>query len=163
MPGHEDQIEREVSQSLAQVLALLSSDGETAELRDQKRHPFPVLHRIAPRHDVKLPNEQDFFQVKCYDMSAAGVSFLLAGPPSFERLVFAFVVSPEATHYFGAEVVHVTPVRVSHSGSLERIEEEPSQPKRARFFASSGRRMFLVGCRMTERLGTKPTSRLWLR
>ena len=99
--------------------------------------------------------------MKCYDVSAGGASFLLAGRPSFRRLVFAFVISPETTHYLGAEVVHATAVRVSRSGSLKRIDEESNA---AQDYSSenSGRRMFLVGCRITDRLGTKPTNRSWL-
>ena len=77
------------------------------------------------------------------------------------RVVFALVVASETT-YVGAEVAHVTAVRVSRSGSLERIENEASRTEQVCSLENGERRMFLVGCRITTRLGTKPTSRLWL-
>jgi hypothetical protein len=132
-----------------------------AELRRHIRHPFPALQRIAPRDGAELPRERDFFRVRFYDLSEAGASFLLAGPPSFKRLVLALVASSEDTTYFGAEVVHVTPVRVSWSGALERIDNEESPAKQQCSLENRGRRMFLVGCRVTERLGTFPTKKLW--
>ena len=118
-----------------------------------------VLQRIAPRHSAELPQDDVFFPVKCYDVSAGGASFLLAGPPSFDRLVFAFDIAEESTTYIAADVVNVTDVRISRSGSLTRLEDEASPTKPVSSLANRGRHMFLVGCRFTERLGTKPSSR----
>lgn len=158
MPDQEDQVAKEASQPTVQAS---SSNGDMAELRQHERYPFPAMHRIAPRHGVELPKDGDFFQVKFYDLSGGGFSFLLAGPPSFKQVVVALVI-PKTTTFLGAEVAHFTAVRVSRSGSLERIDNEASDTKQESSLENGGRRMFLVGCRITERLGTKPTNRLWL-
>jgi hypothetical protein len=151
MPEHEEQIDREGLQATAQLLACVPNHDDTAEARRYERHPFPALQRIAPWQGTELPAEREFFQVKCYDLSRGGVSFLLASRPSFKRVVFALVVASETT-YVGADVVHVTAVRVSRSGLLERIENEASQTKQKGSLENDGRHMFLIGCRITKRL-----------
>jgi hypothetical protein len=161
MPEHEDQIDMDALQATAQLLACLPNHDDKAEARRYERHPFPAVQRIAPWQGTELPAEREFFQVKCYDLSRGGISFLLASRPSFQRVVFALVVASETT-YVGAEVAHVTAVRVSRSGSLERIENEASRTEQVCSLENGERRMFLVGCRITTRLGTKATSKLWL-
>jgi hypothetical protein len=140
MPEHEDQIDSEALQATAQLLACSPNNDDSAETRRYERHPFPALQRIAPWQGSELPAEREFFQVKCYDLSRGGISFLLASPPSFKRVVFALVLSSETT-YIGAEVAHVTAVRVSRSGSLERIENDAGEANPKSSLENDGRHM----------------------
>ncbi len=162
MPDDNDHSHTAPSRPAAQLPACSSGFDDRDELRHHPRYVFAGLQRIAPRYAMELPNDEDFFQVKCYDLSRGGISFLLAGPPSFKRLAVALVCSSKDTIYLGAEVMHFTAVRVLRSGPLKHIGNEASDTDRGWSDEDGGRRMVLVGCRITEHLGTRSTNRLWM-
>ncbi|MGA2035723.1 MAG: PilZ domain-containing protein [Thermoguttaceae bacterium] len=91
------------------------------ERRRHFRRAYPFIQMLAPYNGKELPRRREFRPVQCQDLSAAGISFILASPPSFEYAVIALGVAPE--------LIYVT-VRVTHCNSRPGATDE-----------------FLVGCR----------------
>jgi hypothetical protein len=129
---------------------------EPAERRRTARHPFSVVQWIAPRRGSHFPDDHEFLEVRCHDLSRAGFSFFLPIRPDFRALVAAFG-TPGQLVYVGAEVLRCHSVLVYPSGELERIDPGDggaSQGPRSQ----TARPMVLVACQFTKRL-TKPPER----
>lgn len=121
------------------------------ERREGFRKPFPILQRIAPCHDGKVPPDSAFTEVRCHDLTQKGFSFFLPRPPCFDRLIVAFGERPRCI-YLVAEVLHCNEVTVDEATPRETpspcclsraaggppVETPPS--------------VVLVGCRFVERL-----------
>lgn len=82
---------------------------ETPERRRHDRRPFQCIQMVAPCVDGKLPKLSQFRDVRCYDISPGGFSFLLGTRPGFEDLVAAFGAN-NSRLYLRARVRHVTPI-----------------------------------------------------
>ncbi|GAB6167082.1 hypothetical protein JCM19992_30820 [Thermostilla marina] len=80
------------------------------ERRSSPRLAFPYTQRIAPVFGGVIPSRRRFFEVRCRDISAGGISFLLESPPEFESLVVA-LGHPPAESFFTARVVRVQECR----------------------------------------------------
>lgn len=83
--------------------------GETPDRRRHDRRPFQCIQMVAPCLEGKLPKLSHFRDVRCYDISPGGFSFLLGTRPSFEDLVAAFGAN-NSRLYLRARVRHVTPI-----------------------------------------------------
>jgi hypothetical protein len=66
---------------------------------------------IAPCIGGQLPTMDQFREVRCYDISPAGFSFLLSTRPNFEELVATFGLASSARLYLRAVIRHVTPIQ----------------------------------------------------
>lgn len=98
-----------------------------AERRTSQRKLFPYRQQIAPFDDGIVPPRHTFAQVRCWDISAGGISFLLDEPPPYKRVVV--VLGGSATEVLmSADVVRV----------IELVEEDVNG--------------YLVGCRFTGKL-----------
>jgi hypothetical protein len=130
--------------------------NQPAERRRGMRHPFPARQRIAPRRGTDFPPDREFVEVRCYDLTRAGFSFLLPAEPGFTSLVAAFG-NPSETIYVAAEVVRCESVLLYASGGVERVVDAPGHgdPGPEEGEATP---MVLVACRFTERL-EKPRGR----
>ena len=125
--------------------------GEAAERRGDHRRSFRSTQRIALQHGPGIPDESEFIDVRCHDLTGSGFSFLLSGPPKFDALVAAFGPPPHSI-YIAARVSHCDKVLVHSSGVVERVDDCRQQTGRQ---ASTGRDatpMVLVGCRFVKRL-----------
>jgi len=112
--------------NLMHEMAKLVPGKEGAERRREPRSDFPSVERIAPMRGSNVPDESEFFEVKCRDLTRNGFSFFLSDRPDFDSLVVALATPPE-TIYVVAEVTH-----------SNRVQSDT--PK------------FAVGCRFVRRM-----------
>ena len=127
-------------------------EGKPSERRGRPRHPFWAIQRVAPKIGCGVPAESEFFEVRCFDLSMTGFSFLLSSPPPFEAVVVALAEDSKVTYLTG-EIVHCRKVMVCPSGQVRRITEADS-PERV--CSARGIPMVLVGVRFVERLPGPP-------
>jgi hypothetical protein len=132
---------------------LTSSAGEDqpTERRSQRRQAFLSSQRIAPRRGPGVPDESQFVEVPCYDLSRGGFSFLLPRRPDFDSLAVAFGTPPEVL-YMAAEVSHCGDVLVHSSGEVKPLGVPPSQLDDGDRDDPTAVPMVLVGCRFSGRL-----------
>lgn len=129
--------------NLIHHLVGISPQGKNAERRRQRREPFPTVQRIAPRREQRTPDESDFIEVVCHDLTRGGFSFFLPDKPDFDLLVAAFS-GAAGVIYAGAEVVRYEGVLTNASGLVRRVASRPID--------RDAKPMVLVRCRFTERL-----------
>jgi hypothetical protein len=79
---------------------------EIAERRTGRRRTFSCLQWLAPYHDGKLPEVEEFSRVQCVDLSSSGFSFLADESAQFEYIVVGLGNPP--TLFLSAEVVRRT-------------------------------------------------------
>lgn len=100
-----------VEESVADELG--SETGETHPLphegRTSQRRDFPYRQKIASLSGGARPTWDDFFEVRCSDLSGGGISLLCEEPPPFNELVVALGRPPTLTH-LAAKVVYVREV-----------------------------------------------------
>ena len=124
---------------------------ECAERRKQPRRAYKSVQRIAPRRGPNLPEESEFFDVPCQDLTRSGFSFLMPAAPDFAALVAAFG-NPPNTLCVGAEVSHCEDVLVYPSGAVQPVKGRAAHVTYREPGGELGEPMVLVGCRFTERL-----------
>jgi hypothetical protein len=124
---------------------------EPAERRANRRHRFPVVQRIAPRRGDRFPEEDEFVEVRCYDLTRTGFSFFFPMRPDFSSLVASFQV-PGQTISIGAEVARCDSVLVDSSGEVERIDEHHEYVRGRDLERDLATPMILVFARFTARL-----------
>lgn len=124
---------------------------EPAERRDGARRPFGGVQRIAPRRGTYFPADDEFVEVRCYDLTRAGFSFFLPIRPDFDKLVAAFGTPPEVL-YVAADVSRCDDVLVYPSGQVEHIHGRADRAAGQDARSHTARPMILVFCRFTERL-----------
>jgi len=123
-------------------------DRKGPERRGRPRFPFQVIQRVARKSGAGVPDDSEFFEVRCFDLSRTGFSFLLSNPPPFDAVVAALEGSSQVT-YVAGEIVHCRKVTVYPSGQVSPLIEGDS-PKPSRH--AQGTPMVLVGVRFVERL-----------
>ena len=132
--------------------------GESEESRERRclpRTPYDARQRVARRDGPGIPDDSEFHEVRCHDISQSGFAFLFPTRPAFQSLVVAFGLPPTVI-YVAAEVAHCTRALVFPSGRVKRLRQ--SLPAGAVQAAepdsedAEGRPMILVGCRFRERL-----------
>ena len=140
--------------------AAMISNAQAGQLLSGVRVPFSAVQRIAPLRGNRLPDDSEFFPVRCCDLATGGISFLMASRPTFTELVIAFGNPPDVT-YLAAEVVHCTDVLAQPSGQWERVghrmagaddpsDNTPHVPQSGE--TPSGETMVQIGCRFTRRM-----------
>ena len=100
---------------------------KTEERRRHGRKQFAAMQFIAPCVKGRLPTPSAFREVRCFDVSSAGFSYLTDAFPDTDSLVVEFGVPPSLI-YLSARVVHCT--RLSEAGDTQ----------------------YKIGCRFTGRL-----------
>ena len=113
--------------NLMHEMGNLVPDKKGAERRSEARSDFPSIERIAALRGPDVPDESEFFEVKCRDLTKNGFSFFLPDRPDFDLLVVA-LGKPPALTYFAARVVRVAET------------EQDGKPS------------YLVGCRFSGRV-----------
>ncbi len=89
----------------------LTTPVQSRDERLHDRHAYQRIQRIAPVFGGRAPDETAFGEVRCFDLSATGFSYLTTTPPESDQLVIALGMPPHVTH-FKAEVVHETAYRL---------------------------------------------------
>jgi hypothetical protein len=79
--------------------------------RGEARFTFTASQRVAPLARGKLPLLDEFINVRCYDLSRKGFSFLLPQPPTYDAIV-AELTLPGQRVYLKARVKHITGMTV---------------------------------------------------
>jgi len=130
-------------------------DDQGVERRSQKRSAYRVAQRIAPWDGAKFPDEGEFVQVRCHDLTRAGFSFLTPTEPRFRTFVVEFGVPPDVL-YLAAQVLRSVPVICYPSGTVTRMSGPNDVATLRGEPGEKGQPMFLVGCRLTRRL-RRPT------
>jgi hypothetical protein len=121
--------------------------------RDRRQHArkaYRAIQRMAPWSGDVFPDEDDFFDVACRDLTQAGFSFLLPTEPDFTLLVAEFGKGADAI-CVAAEVLRAAGVLLYPGGNVEPRRNASARAK------SKGRRkggipMFLIGCRFVRRI-----------
>lgn len=87
---------------------------EGAATEDGRRHPrsaYPRLQMVAPVIAGRPPEQGDFREVRCLDLSAGGISFLTTEVPESGQYIVALGTPPNVIH-LTAEVVRDAPQRL---------------------------------------------------
>ena len=137
--------------NLVHQLAAVSRQRATEDRRGRRRHSFQSIQRIALPRGAGVPDEAEFIEVQCHDLTREGFSFLLPSRPTFESIVAAFGAPPEAI-YVLAKVTRAVDVLVSVSGSVQPTTGQSDRAGRGAASDSTAQPMVLVGCRFVERL-----------
>jgi len=130
--------------------------GGDQDRRRRRRHPFVCNQWIAPMRDGRPPEAGEFFEVRCRDLNASGISFLLAEPPEFREFLVALNAPPE-TVYLEAVVLHWVGVFLWPSGRIERMQQARS-PHHEAGTTQGAVPMYQVGARFTRRLASLPSA-----
>ena len=104
-----------------------SATAEAKEHRSSPRHRFPYVQAVGPMIDGKVPPKDNFFSVRCKDLSGGGISIVLDNKPKFDHLVVALGVAPNLSHV---------------TAKVVRVE----------LFDDGGCTRYLVGCRFIGRV-----------
>lgn len=150
-------LDAEIDASFYNLVHQLSvaAGGPLGERRQERRSRFVATQRVALRRAPGLPDEAEFIEVQCHDLTRNGFSFFLPGEPSMRFLVVALGAPPNVI-YVSTRVTHTEQVLVYDSGLIERCGNG-SVPDDSK--ARSARRMVLVGCTFVERLTASTASR----
>lgn len=126
-----------------------------AERRDASRGSFSATQRIAPLRGGRFPEDSEFVDVLCRDLSTSGFSFLLPTAPDFAALVAAFGTPPNMI-YVAAEITHCTNVPIHRSGMIEDADDHATGTAPHDADGRPQKPVALVGCRFTKRLERPP-------
>jgi len=87
--------------------APIFTDGSPGgiDLREFQRIPYSTNHQIAPYRAGTIPPPDQFFPVRCYDISQGGFSFTTDRLPAMPSLVLGMKVR-DKTLYLTAQVVN---------------------------------------------------------
>jgi hypothetical protein len=64
------------------------------ERRGGRRHAYRCLQLIAPAHEARMPDQSEFRQVQCVDLSSNGFAYLATEEPPSDRLIVVLGVEP---------------------------------------------------------------------
>jgi hypothetical protein len=106
--------------------ALAGDQCTPAEQRAADRQQFDCQQLLAPFDGIRLPNQSEFRQVVCQDLSPGGFSFVMPNCVDFEEVVVALGQVP--FKFFTARVQNQSRIR------------------------QRGRFAYRVGCRFTGRI-----------
>ena len=137
--------------NLIHQLAGSLDQEKNTERRGEQRQPFQAVQRIALRRGPGVPDEPEFVDAQCHDLTCNGFSFLLPNTPNFDSLVVAFGTPSDAI-YVAAEVSHCHDVLVYPTGKIEQVADCPGQAIRQDLDVQTATPMVMVGCRFTGRL-----------
>lgn len=103
------------------VHRLVEHEESPRDGRMHDRYPYPRMQLMAPMFGGRLPDPAAFREVRCFDLSATGFSYLSPTAPESGDLVIVLGTSPNLT-YFKAEVVHERPYRLIGCQFTGRVE-----------------------------------------
>ena len=117
--------------SLIHHLVTQAERDRVSDNRETARRTFSLVQWIAPGYNWRIPPATAWIEVRCHDLTPAGIAFYLPKPPDFQRLVVMLGRPPDVMHVM-AQVAHWRPIEIE----------------------SAGRRNLgvLVGCRFVRRL-----------
>ena len=144
-------LDTEIDANFYNLVHQLAEDQrkKVQERRGAERQQFVCTQRIALRRDAGVPDESEFFDVRCHDLTRQGFSFLSPRAPTFHFLVAAFGAPPE-TIYLSARVARSQEVLIDSSGNVHANPDETAVSDHG---SPDGlQRMYLVGCSFLERL-----------
>ena len=85
----------------------MASETANLERRRHQRNPYACVRRVAAYDGFSSPAEGDFCEVRCRDLSAAGISFLIQDRPPSGLLAIDLGDSAQAAPCLvAARVVH---------------------------------------------------------
>jgi hypothetical protein len=95
--------------TLANLAGALAPVGKGPTRHDDRRvstrWPYECVQRIAVYDGVNLPPIESFHLVRCFDLSASGISFFSLSEPTYRSVVVA-LADFERTVYVTARVRH---------------------------------------------------------
>jgi PAS domain S-box-containing protein len=100
---------------------------QVTEHRSYPRRSYPYLQSIGVCRSGRLPEQDEFFEVRCRDISPRGFSYVTDVAPDFFEFIVA-LGSPPSQLFLQSRVVHVSPL------------------------VHEGRNCLLVGCQYIERI-----------
>jgi len=150
MPHVGSEIDANFYRLIHRMLATPRDNGG-AERRSEQRNAYRVAQRVAPWDGSTFPDETEFVQVQCHDLTRAGFSFVAPTEPRFHTLVVEFSVPPEVL-YLSAQVLRSVPILWYPSGKVARRSSPDNPAIVPAERDEKGQPMFLVGCRLTRRL-----------
>lgn len=114
---------------LSTIESILSEQAAHAanDRRNDARRSYECTQLLAPFDGESLPQQADFRQVQCRDLSPAGFSFYTYRQPGSDQVVVALGAVP--FKFFIADIVHMS------------------------ISSTEGGQDFLVGCQFVSRLG----------
>ena len=114
---------------LSTIETILSEQAKYAmdERRTDSRRSYDCTQLLAPFDGESLPQQADFRQVQCRELSPSGFSFYTYRQPDSDQVVVALGAVP--FKFFIAEIVHMS------------------------ISSTEGGQDFLVGCQFVNRLG----------
>lgn len=128
---------------------IVESESETNR-RNQERESFCSIQRIAPLRGQSMPHANEFFKVRCNDLTTKGFSFFLNNDPDFDNLVIALESSGKTINVH-AEVRHHR--RILLHPASGRVETLDDCAKCGDYFESEASiPMTMVGCSFTGRV-----------
>ena len=126
---------------------LTSSPIPGEERRGAPRHPFANRQWIAPYDGSHFPDQSEFSQVRCRDLSRTGFSFVVSEKPDFSSLV-VYLGDPPNHIPMAAEVVRSCRVRLLGGGHIEMIDDEAGDGNSDEVTGQT----ILVGCQFKGRV-----------
>jgi hypothetical protein len=81
------------------------------ERREIERQPYRCIQLVAAYDGNRLPEQHEFRQVLCHDLSPQGFSFLVSQRPTEEQLIVALGTVP--FKFLVAEIVRAVAVEVA--------------------------------------------------
>jgi len=105
-----------ITELTAETFDRLTGQGDNRRKRD--RRPYRVLQWAAPCPEAGLPKPKAYRQIRCDDISRAGVSYFTNQPPLHEFLIIGLGTGA-ATIYVECRVANC--VRVDQPGGAFRI------------------------------------------
>ena len=151
MPSDECKIDAELFRLIHRLATSTQKAVAGRERRGSQREPFHSVQRIAPRRRSELPDESEFFEVRCHDLTPNGFSFFVPRRPNFTSLVISFGAASERI-LVGAEVLHCDKVLLYSSGRVKRVRGQAGHLDSHGPNGDAATLMVLVGCRFTKRL-----------
>jgi hypothetical protein len=124
---------------------LTSSPIPGEERRGAPRHPFANRQWIAPYDGSRFPDQSEFSQVRCRDLSRTGFSFVVKEKPEFTSLVVSLGDPPNHMH-MAAEIVRISRVKLLGGGHIEIIDDASEDDPDV----AAGQTL-LVGCKFNGR------------
>lgn len=98
------------------TLSEVSKNAPTPDRRKSTRHPYPYTQQIAFYDGEQIPPLDEFFDVRCHDISADGISFVMERPLTDQQIIIT-LGQPPSVKYMKARTRNV----IEHSPTEYRI------------------------------------------
>ena len=92
----------------AEFFSAIHQEMEERERRHSDRRPYDCVQLLAPFDGEILPQQHEFYHVKCLDLSPSGIAFTTRNPPQWPQMVIALGQAPFT--FVVARIVQVVPL-----------------------------------------------------